>query len=170
MQLPRLYLGSMTFGWSSSSSPVPPPVAASLLSSYLSSFPPSPPLPPVLDTARIYAGGATEGIVGAILPTDTSLPPLLGTKAHPSQPGGLSPAGIRAQLSASLAELGRESVHEFYLHQPDPASPLLESLRTLSALVDEGRIEKIGLSNYHAAEVERAFELCGEHGLHKPSV
>ena len=36
--------------------------------------------------------------------------------------------------------------------------------------VSEGLISKIGMSNYHASEVQRAFELCEAHGLAKPSV
>ena len=58
-----------------------------------------------IDTARIYAGGSTEPIVGAAC--EPYLPSLaIGSKAHPSQPGGLSAAGLRGQLSASLEALG----------------------------------------------------------------
>ena len=56
------------------------------------------------------------------------------------------------------------SVDEFYLHQPDPATPLAESLATTDALVREGKITRVGMSNYHADEVARAFALCAEHG------
>ena len=94
----------------------------------------------------------------------------LGTKAHPSQPGGLSPEGIRTQLQKSLDAMKVTSVNEFYLHQPDDDHSLLESLKTLNELVNEGKIATIGMSNYHASEVQRAFDLCSEHGLVKPKV
>ena len=131
-----------------------------------------------VDTARIYAGGATEKVLGTVL---RSLSPeersgaKIGTKAHPSQPGGLSPVGMRRQLLESLdamggQESGMTSVGEFYLHQPDPDNPLLESLRCADELVREGRIASVGLSNYHESEVRRAFELCDEFGLTRPTV
>ena len=94
----------------------------------------------------------------------------LGTKAHTSQPGGLTADGIRKQLEASLNALGVDRLEEFYLHQPDPDSDLLESLRCTDALVREGIVRRVGMSNYHASEVARAFMLCDEHGLTKPSV
>ena len=87
----------------------------------------------------------------------------VGTKAHPSQPGGLSPGGIRSQLRSSMDAMNVDSVHEFYLHQPDVDRPLLDSLIALNELMEEGVISAIGMSNYHASEVERAFALCADH-------
>ena len=94
----------------------------------------------------------------------------LGTKAHPSQPNGLSPEGIRSQLQTSMDAMKVSSVNEFYLHQPDEAHSLLDSLKATNELVKEGKISAIGMSNYHASEVKRVFDLCNEHGLAKPSV
>lgn len=97
----------------------------------------------------------------------------IGTKAHPSQPAGLSADGLNAQLATSRAAMGigdDEPLAEFFLHQPDTATPLLESLRAADALVRARRVERIGLSNFHADEVERCFALCEEHDLAKPSV
>lgn len=127
----------------------------------------------LVDTARIYAGGKTETILGDVLRNvDPKEGPsvTVGTKAHPSQPNGLSPTGVRDQLNASLEAIGVESVGEFYLHQPDPENSLLESLRTTDAMIKEGKISTVGMSNYHASEMERAFLLCEQHGLAKPTV
>lgn len=64
-----------------------------------------------------------------------------------------------------------DSVGEYYLHQPDDDHSLLDSLVTLNELIGEGKVSAIGMSNYHASEVQRAFDLCDEHGLaHKPKV
>ena len=65
---------------------------------------------------------------------------------------------------------GVESLEEYYLHQPDTENSLLEALRTTHELVAEGKVRVLGMSNYHASEVERAFALCEEHGLTKPKV
>ena len=134
---------------------------------------PLPPFPPHTCThIRIYAGGDTEPIVGRII-ANSAPPPSpssIGTKCHPSQPGGLSPAGIDSQLETSLAALSLPSVGELYLHQPDPSNSLLDSLRTLDTLHKAGKITAIGLSNYHASEVQRAFDLCAAHSLTPPTV
>lgn len=162
MQKPRLYLGTMTFGWNQASSVVDLPVARQLVSTFQAAGGVS------LDTARIYSGGACENIVGQAAAGAAGV--LIGTKAHPSQPGGLSPDGIQSQIDKSLAELGATSVEEYYLHQPDTEHPLLDSLRHVHALVQRGVVKKLGLSNYNASEVARCFALCQEHGLTKPSV
>ena len=127
-----------------------------------------------IDTARIYAGGESERMLGLALEPQKeqsfSYKISIGTKAHPSQPNGLSPQGLRSQLESSLEAMNLSSVNEFYLHQPDEHHPLLDSLQTLHLFVQEGLISNIGMSNYHAAEVQRCFDLCNEHGLTKPTV
>jgi aflatoxin B1 aldehyde reductase len=132
-----------------------------------------------VDTARIYAGGKTETILGVVLSSakmKKTVDPnalLVGTKAHPSQPHGLLALGLEQQLSASLQAMGLPMdycLQEYYLHQPDTEHDLLESLRALHGLVAAGRIRNIGMSNYHASEMRRAFDLCREHGLTPPSV
>lgn len=85
----------------------------------------------------------------------------LATKAHPSAPGGLSPEGLRGQIIASLSALQSKSVGVLYLHQPDTACPLVDTLKAAKILYDEGFFKELGLSNYSAAEVERAVEICG---------
>jgi len=168
-RLPTLYMGTMTFGWSQTSSLVDAPTAAKMLSRF--AMWPSPHVR--VDTARIYSGGATEPIVREALNLVSGGVPgyaMLGTKAHPSQTGGLSADGIRTQLAASLDALGVDRVEEFYLHQPDPQHNLLESLRCTDELVRAGTVRRVGLSNYHASEVARAFALCDEHQLARPTV
>jgi aflatoxin B1 aldehyde reductase len=93
---------------------------------------------------------------------------ILGTKAHPSQNGGLSAAGLREQLESSLTAMGISKVDVFYLHQPDPENDLSESLECLQALIKEGKIAKYGLSNYSAVEVERCCTICQERQWQKP--
>jgi aflatoxin B1 aldehyde reductase len=169
--LPRLYLGTMTFGWSQTSSYVDESVALEMLKVFVD-FNSDAPVHYV-DTARIYAGGKTEAILGEVLkkygsPKKGVLS--IGTKAHPSQTDGLSPAGIESQINASLNAMQLTSIGEFYLHQPDTEHSLLSSLQKAHSLVIEGRCSSVGMSNYHASEVQRAFELCAEHNLTKPTV
>lgn len=168
--VPRLYLGTMTFGWSQSSSNVDTAVATKMIQHFL--LHDNSKTHHFVDTARIYAGGKTEKIIGEILPTldaEKRESIKLGTKAHPSQPEGLSTKGISDQLNKSFEAMGIDSVCEMYLHQPDPNVSLLESLRCMDQLVKDGKVISVGMSNYHASEMERCFNLCDEYGLTKPS-
>jgi aflatoxin B1 aldehyde reductase len=149
MRLPRLYLGTMTFAWNQASSPVDDKIATAFIQ-------------------RFVAAGGRQ--VDTALQSSGASDLLVGSKAAPSQPGGLSATGMRSQLDASLGAIGVERLAEYYLHQPDTEAALLESLREAHAMVSEGKVGAVGMSNYHASEVARAFELCAEHGLTKPSV
>jgi aflatoxin B1 aldehyde reductase len=176
MKMPRLYLGSMTFGWSQTSSKVDESIAATMLQRFLAhNAQYGGGAPHRLDTARIYAGGQTEEIVGAVLAkhhqassSDNTV--LVGTKAHPSRAGGLSAVGVTGQWKESMEAMQMTAVEEYYLHQPDTEHSLEDSLRHVNSLVKEGLVKVVGLSNYHAMEVERAFALCATHGWTPPKV
>jgi aflatoxin B1 aldehyde reductase len=170
--VPRLYLGTMTFGWSQTSSKVDESVALEMLKLFVSHNEALDIRQHYVDTARIYAGGKTEPIVGNILqsysPSKGAI--VLGTKAHPSVEGGLSTQGIKGQFQESLLAMNVKSVGEYYLHQPDTEHSLLESLQCANELVKDGVVCTIGMSNYHASEVARAFALCDENNLVRPTV
>lgn len=171
--IPRAYLGTMTFSWSSqTSSVVDENVALEMVQRFIKFNQDIGVDKHRVDTARVYAGGNTEPMVGAVLKkVDAGLNILVGTKAHPSvKPGELSPDGIQAQLSTSLTAMGMPTVEEYYLHQPDTEHSLLESLKCAHVLVEEGKVKTIGMSNYHASEMARAFALCKEHNLTPPTV
>lgn len=154
VRTPRIYLGTMTFAWSQTSSKVDEAVARDMLKFFSE-------LSNRIDTARIYAGGKTEECLGKAC--DASADGLsfwkIGTKAHPSQPGGLSQQGICSQYDKSY-ELLPTVFAEYYLHQPDPETPLQESLACLHEMSEKGLIQAIGMSNYHASEMERAFQIA----------
>ena len=166
MLLPRLYLGTMTFAWRQASTYVDDAAAAVMLQHFIDAGGRH------VDTARIYAGGDTEPMLGRALErvSTGSGQILIGSKAHPSEPGGLGKSGLQSQLSGSMQAVGTSKFAEYYLHQPDTEHSLLESLITADEMVRDGQISAIGMSNYHADEVQRAFELCDAHGLTKPSV
>lgn len=173
--IPRLYLGTMTMGWSQTSSYVDEHVALEMLKMFIRHNNEQEKDIHYIDTARIYAGGNTELIVGKILKafgTPSAGIMALGTKAHPSvtEVGGLSPAGLKSQISASLDAMDVTSVGEYYLHQPDAEHDLLDSLKEAHTMVKEGLFCCLGMSNYHASEVKRAFALCDEHNLTRPTV
>jgi aryl-alcohol dehydrogenase-like predicted oxidoreductase len=58
-----------------------------------------------------------------------------------------SPANLRWSCEASLRALGVESIGLYLLHAIDPKVPLSDSMAALAQLRDEGKIQRIGISN-----------------------
>jgi aflatoxin B1 aldehyde reductase len=160
----------MTFGWSQASTPVTKSIGIEMIShAYFGGV-------NYIDSARIYSGGATEPLVGECLKQHPN-PSLImdgllkvTTKAHPSQANGLSTIGLEKQLKDSLTAMGLSHIDEFYLHQPDPENDLKESLQAVNSLYEQGLIRRLGMSNYHEAEVERAVLLCRENNWIAPTI
>lgn len=63
-----------------------------------------------------------------------------------------------------------DKVQILYLHAPDRATPVEEVLRTLNELYKQGKFEKLGLSNYTAAEVAEFVAVADKNGFVRPSV
>ncbi|PRX99699.1 aldo/keto reductase [Allonocardiopsis opalescens] len=127
-----------------------------------------------VDTANGYAGGASEEILRGLLPGRRDRI-VLATKAgipHPDagEHSPLSAKGLRASLEGSLRRLGTERVDLFYLHQPDRAAPLAETLGTVAELVAEGRIGALGVSNYAAWQIGELNRAADEAGAPRPVV
>lgn len=63
---------------------------------------------------------------------------------------------IRSQLNDSLARLGVKYIDLYYAHRVDPTVPIEETMHVLNALVREGKIRYVGLSECTPAELRRA--------------
>jgi aryl-alcohol dehydrogenase-like predicted oxidoreductase len=118
-----------------------------------------------LDTADAYGGGSSERWIGEWLRSrgdEVRDRIVLCTKVFHSVEGnpddrGLAPARIRKQVEGSLARLGVERIDLYLTHEPDPATPLEETLGALDELARAGKIGAFGLSQVDAADVERAL-------------
>jgi aryl-alcohol dehydrogenase-like predicted oxidoreductase len=73
---------------------------------------------------------------------------------------GLSRAAITKAIEASLRRLQTDYLDLFYLHQPDPKTPLEETLGTLDELVRAGKARHVGASNYAAWQHCQMFRLA----------
>lgn len=103
----------------------------------------------MFDTAGLYTDGRSEEILGRVLKRRKS-DALVATKVHPSQGGGLGRAAINSAIETSLRRLGRDYVDLYYLHSPDPKTPIDESLEAMADLVRAGKVRSVGVSNYAA--------------------
>ena len=77
-----------------------------------------------------------------------------------------------SSLDQSLKRMGLEYVDIFYHHRPDPDTPLEETMGALDLLVRQGKALYVGISNYQAAEAEKAFTILKKLGtpclIHQP--
>jgi aryl-alcohol dehydrogenase-like predicted oxidoreductase len=112
------------------------------------------------DTGDAYGGGSSESWIGKWRHARNA-DPAITTKVFHSTTGvpgdtGLAPDRIRRQLESSLARLGVDRVDLYLAHEPDPATPLADTIATFEALRAEGLISSWGLSNYDRPGLEEA--------------
>jgi L-glyceraldehyde 3-phosphate reductase len=69
-----------------------------------------------------------------------------------------------SSLDQSLKKMGLEYVDIFYHHRPDPETPLEETMGALDLIVRQGKALYVGISNYSAAETEKAIEVLNSLG------
>ena len=113
------------------------------------------------DTADAYGGGRSEEWIGKWIAARKPDGLVLTTKVFHSTTGtpgdtGLAPDRIRRQVEGSLQRLGVDRIDLYLAHEPDPATPLGDTIATLEAIGEEGLIGAWGLSNYDRAGLEEA--------------
>jgi aryl-alcohol dehydrogenase-like predicted oxidoreductase len=78
---------------------------------------------------------------------------------------GLSATAIRESAERSRELLGVERLDLLYAHIEDPTTPLEETVEAFAALVADGTVGLLGVSNHFAWKVERARALAAARGL-----
>jgi aryl-alcohol dehydrogenase-like predicted oxidoreductase len=115
----------------------------------------------LFDTADIYGNqGGSEDFLGQIL-GDRRKDIVLASKfAMPMDKEeklkGGSRRYIMSAIEASLKRLRTDHLDLYQLHQPDPLTPIEETLRALDDLVRQGKVRYIGCSNLPAWQVVEA--------------
>jgi len=121
------------------------------------------------DTAASYGGGRSETWVGRWR-RERGVPLVLSTKVYWSVTGdpddrGLARERVLREVEGSLERLGVERVDMYLTHEPDPETPVEETLRALDELVRAGKVGAIGASNLDAAQLEQALATSERLGL-----
>lgn len=122
-----------------------------------------------IDTADWYNQGLSEEFIGkavkgrrarVIIATKFGMP--MGT--GPNDKGGSRHHVIEA-ANASLKRLQSDYIDLYQLHNPDPATPIEETLYALDDLVRSGRVRYIGCSNFAAWQLSDALWTSRVHHL-----
>ncbi|HEV2964019.1 MAG TPA: aldo/keto reductase [Candidatus Angelobacter sp.] len=119
-----------------------------------------------LDTADMYGIGENEKLVGRAL-RDRRQQAFLCTKfavmRDPQTRGVVGVSGrpeyVRSACEASLQRLGLETIDLYYQHRVDPQVPIEETVGAMAALVHEGKVRYIGLSEANADTLRRATKI-----------
>ncbi len=116
------------------------------------------------DTADVY--GESEVRLGKALGRRRD-DVVVATKFGSPVDGGSAGASteyIRAAVERSLRRLGTDRIDLYQLHQPDPSTPLAETIGALDELIAAGKVREIGCSNFGSGllrEAEAAADSTG---------
>lgn len=118
----------------------------------------------LFDTADIYGGrGGSESIMGRVLSGHRD-EIVLASKFGMDMGTGESARGsrryIRKAIEASLTRLDTDHLDLYQFHEPDPLTPIEETLAALNELVQEGKVRYIGSSNFSAWQVVAADHIA----------
>jgi aryl-alcohol dehydrogenase-like predicted oxidoreductase len=123
----------------------------------------------LIDTADAYGEGANERLVGRAIDDDVQI----ATKWGIVFEGGREirhahaqtilvdarPERARQAAERSLERLNVDAIDLWYLHFPDPAVPIEETVGAMAELVTEGKVRHLGLSNVSAEQVIAAHQV-----------
>ena len=124
------------------------------------------------DCADAYGGGEAERFLGRLLKNYRRSSIVVSSKVFfPTGSGanewGLSRKHIVENIDRSLKNMGMEYLDLYYCHRFDPSTPMEETLRVLSHLVDQGKILYYGVSEeWGGARLEEAQQIIREYHLH----
>lgn len=136
-----------------------------------------------IDTSNNYAfwnsgsrGGESETVLGnwrrsrgvseeVVIATKLGASPLAPGTGYVDNAEGLSATAIRAAVAGSKERLGVEKLDVLYAHIDDPEVQLTETVGEFGALVNEGSVGLLGVSNHWAWKVERARSIAKASGL-----
>jgi aryl-alcohol dehydrogenase-like predicted oxidoreductase len=116
-----------------------------------------------LDTADMYGRGANEQLVGRAIAgrrEEVVLATKFGIVRDPDNPAGRAISGrpeyVLRACEASLRRLAVEHIDLYYQHRVDPEVPIEETVGAMAALVEQGKVRYLGLSEAAPETIRRA--------------
>ncbi len=123
-----------------------------------------------IDTARLYAEGESEKIIGKWLSERNYDDIFLSTKGGFQRTSDLPVSRLtedelRADLEKSLNALKIPTIEFYWLHRDDERLPVSEIITSMNKFVSEGKIKKFGASNWKINRIEEANRYAESNGL-----
>jgi len=127
-----------------------------------------------LDTANVYNRGASEEMLGRLL-AGRRQEFVLASKVRMKmgdEPDlqGLSRGAILRAIDDSLRRLRTDYLDVYYLHLPDYAVPIEETLEAMNELVRQGKVRHVATSNYSGWQVVEMFWISERKGYRPPYI
>lgn len=123
----------------------------------------------VIDTANMYTRGNSERAIGRALKgrrEEVVIATKVGMRiGEGPNHDGLSRKHIMWQVRHSLEHLQTDYIDIYYMHRWDDIVPLEETLTTFNDLVHEGLVRYVAVSNWNAAQIDKARKICKAHDL-----
>ena len=106
-----------------------------------------------IDTAEVYANGYAETLVGKAIKEYERKKIFLVSKVAPNH---LHYDDVLSALEASLQRLQTEYLDLYLVHQPNPDTPIKETMKALDYAKQQGLIKHIGVSNFTVQRFQEA--------------
>src|SRR6476619_3751213 len=111
------------------------------------------------DTAEVYGPYINEELVGRALRGKRDkvvIATKFGFNIVDGKPAGLDSKHVRRAVEGSLTRLGTDHIDLLYQHRVDPEVPIEEVVGEMAALVAEGKVRFLGLSEAGEQTIRRA--------------
>ncbi len=128
------------------------------------------------DNAEAYAGGNAEIVMGHVLQrmgwkrSDLVISTKIFWGGQGPNDTGLSRKHLLEGAAASLGRLRLEYVDLLFCHRPDPYTPIEETVRAMSYLVNQGKGFYWGTSEWTAAQLISAYQIAYREHLVPPTM
>jgi len=127
-----------------------------------------------LDTANVYNNGASEEMLGRLLEGRRDRF-IVASKVRNKMGDGVDMAGLARgaifrAIDDSLRRLRMDYLDIYYLHLPDYAVPIEESLDALNELVKLGKVRYTATSNYSAWQMAEMLWIAQRKGYPAPYI
>jgi len=118
-----------------------------------------------IDTADVYGAGGNEELIARLIRdrrAEVQLATKFGIVGNPRD-GYTDVRGdaayVKQAAEASLRRLGTDVIDLYYLHRRDLRVPIVETVEAMAALVAEGKVRHLGLSEVTAEELREAHSV-----------
>ncbi len=127
------------------------------------------------DLADVYGRGGAETQMGEILAQFPRHTLVISSKvfwpmSDDINDRGLSRKHVMESIERSLQRLGTDYIDIYFCHRPDPDTPIEETARAMDDLIHQGKVLYWGTSEWSAAQIVEAYEVCERYNLYKPVV